>query len=156
MNWLDFSGAPAMLIPERTARSWAGVGDADWCDYNRACALAWPGLGIIQVADSTGFVFYSESDIHTWVAEAEMYASGGWIPSRLALDEAAWEDKVQWEAVEENYLLVNSAEDLRRGIPETESISVRLSRSVYCVEYCHIADEYLGQFSRLRRVISEA
>src|SRR5690348_5713406 len=57
--WLDFSGAPPLLIPTRLVRHWRGSFDrttgqysdlntrAPHTDYDRACALAWPGRGIL-------------------------------------------------------------------------------------------------------------
>lgn len=69
--WLDFSGAPPLLIPQQLARHWRGrtdpsTGDYRECDadnpvtdYDRACAAAWlrPEHGGVQGNVDTGSLF---------------------------------------------------------------------------------------------------
>ncbi len=149
-DWMDYSGAPALLIPSRVAGKWSGVKTPDWTDYNRACELAWPGKGVISIGETTGYVFYSESDTHSWLANLQMYASGGWIPTAGQLDAANWEDMVVWNAQDRHYLLVNSAEDLTEGISDVDHQVVLLPEGCYEIAYAQIMGHCYGEFHRLR------
>ncbi len=149
-DWMDYSGAPALLIPSRVTRLWTGVNNPDWADYNRACELAWPGKGIISIGETTGYVFYSESDTHSWLANLEIYASGGWIPKTNELESANWEDMVVWQALDREYFLVNSAEDLTEGMSSVEHQVVMLPEGLYEIAYAQIMRECYGEFHRLR------
>ena len=147
---MDFSGAPALLIPGRVARLWTGVNSPDWNDYTKACELAWPGKGIIRIGETTGYVFYSESDTHSWLAAWQIYASGGWEPCESELISANWEDAVVWRALDREYFLVNSAEDLTNGVSNVDHQVVELPEGNYEITYAEILGEYHGQFHRFR------
>ena len=147
--WMDYSGAPALLIPRCAAHLWTGVKTPEWRDYERACELAWPGKGIISIGDTTGYVLYSESDKHTWLEELSIYASG-WVPDFSLFNSAVWEDAVFWRALDRDYLLVNSAEDLSAGLSKIEHQVVILESGEYEISYTQIEEEYTGVFHRFR------
>lgn len=162
--WLDFSGAPPLLIPQQLARHWRGTtdpstGDYRECDadnpvtdYDRACAAAWPGRSVVEFRGTSILVLYSEFDRHSWDAGRLILASGGWFPSDDEVRRAAWSDPIRWRAEHTDYFLVNSAADASAGLLDGEFMPVRLSSGVYTIEYADITSEYVGIFHRFVRV----
>ena len=72
------------------------------------------------------------------------------MPSADELAAANWEDAVQWNALDREYVLINSAEDLRGGISDVEHQSVILPEGGYEVVYAEIIGTSYGQFHRFR------
>jgi hypothetical protein len=163
VRWLDFSGAPPMLIPRRLAEHWRGGTDPSTgeyreldqqnpvTDYDRACAAAWPGRSIIEFRGAQVLVLYTEYDQHTWDSTRLIVACGGWLPSDHELRGATWSDPIRWPAEHTDYLLMNSAADASAGLVEDEFMSVRLASGVYTIEYADITSEYVGIFHRFVR-----
>ena len=83
-RWLDFSGAPPILVPLNSVELWRGAVDmssghyADLnsenpkTDYDHACLAAWPGRGLIKVGKGLALVLYSEWDQIPWNPAAEL------------------------------------------------------------------------------------
>jgi hypothetical protein len=161
--WLDFSGAPAMLIPAALVTLWRGAIDpatesyADLnskepkTDYDRACLAAWPGRGEVRLGDSSALVMYSEHDEHAWMAKDCVVASGSWFPTSEQLEQANWTDAFDWEADFDEYLLLNSAADGKNRLQPDDHLPVKLERGTYLVEFAFIEAEYVGCFTRLTR-----
>jgi hypothetical protein len=159
--WLDFSGAPPLLIPAQLAALWRGVIDpatgtyselnskAPKTDYDRACAAAWPGRGEVRLGQSTALAIYSEHDEHTWMPEERVIASGSWFPTKEELQRANWTDAFDWRADFEHYLLLNSAADGKSGLRPDDFLPVQLKRGPYLVEFAFIEAEFVGCFTRL-------
>ena len=162
-TWLDFSGAPPMLIPQRLAKFWRGTTNPATgeyrqynqedpvTDYDRAGAAAWPGRSILEFHGSQVLVLYSEYDRHTWDAKREILACGGWLPTDEELRRAKWTDPIRWRAEETEYYLMNSAQDAAEDLPEDEYMPVKLRPGIYTVEYSDISSEYAGCFHRFVR-----
>jgi hypothetical protein len=160
IRWLDFSGAPPLLIPARLASRWRGAinpstgsysdldTNAPITDYDRACAAAWPGRGILPVGDASALVLYTEYDEHTWDAAHGLVACGGWLPSEAQLAAARWEDALKWEVHDADFLLVNSAADGASGLRTDEFMEVRLAPGKYIIEYAALESTYMGCFHR--------
>lgn len=163
-NWLDFSGAPPLLIPTRLVPYWRGAinpatgaysdlsSDIFLTDYDRACAAAWPGRGVLPVADSSALVLYSEYDEHTWLESLGLVACGGWVPTEVELTGAAWADPVSWEIQDSEFLLMNSAADGAAGLRENDFVAVELLPGKYIIEYAHVESTYAGCFHRFFQV----
>ena len=163
VRWLDFSGAPPMLIPRSLARSWRGTTDPTTgefrqfdrqnpvTDYDRAVAAAWPGRSILEFMGARLLVLYSEYDQHTWDSSRLILACGGWLPSDEVLRQAPWTDPVCWRAEHTDYLLMNSAADAAHDLRDDDFMPVRLSPGIYTVEYSDIASEFVGCFHRFIR-----
>jgi len=159
-RWLDFSGAPPLLIPKRLVQSWHGAIDAmtgkyldlnteaPRTDYDRACVAAWPGRSVLQVGNGSALALYTEFDEHTWDREGLVLACGSWLPSRIEMANAAWRDPFTWEAKESEFLLMNSAASGFEGLQQNEFLEVNLNPGVYVVEYASIEAEYVGCFHR--------
>ena len=159
-RWLDFSGAPPLLMPARLASVWRGsinstTGDysdltpkVPNTDYDRACAAAWPGRSLLSVGDSSALALYTEFDEHTWDIERMLVACGGWLPTDAQLAGAIWSDGLKWEAKETDFLLMNSAADGASGLRDDEFIKVRVPVGSYIVEYADIASNSIGCFHR--------
>jgi|SRR5687768_1018267 len=155
LQWLDFSGAPPMLIPQRLAKYWRATTDRTTgeyrdldlnhlvTDYDRACAVSWPGKSTLEFMGAEVLVLYTEYDQHTWDARRQMVAcSGWWLPSDEELRKAKWSNPIQWRAEETDYLLMNSALD---GTVECfdellgeEWMPVRLKSGMYTIEYADV------------------
>jgi Immunity protein 21 len=159
--WLDFSGAPAMLIPAALIGLWRGAIDPATesysdlnskepkTDYDRACAAAWPRKGEIRLAQSSALALYSEYDEHTWIAEERVVASGSWLPTPEQIRLAKWTDAFDWKADFEEYLLLNSAADGKSKLQSGDYAAIKLERGTYLVEFAFIEAECVGCFTRL-------
>jgi hypothetical protein len=164
VRWLDFSGAPPMLIPRSLARSWRGTTDPTTgehreldqhnpiTDYDRAVAAAWPGRSILEFMGTQILVLYSEYDQHAWDSSRQMLACGGWLPADDVLRGAAWTDPIRWRGEHTDYLLMNSAADAADDLRDDDFMPVQLSPGIYTVEYSDIAAEFVGCFHRFIRV----
>jgi hypothetical protein len=162
-TWLDFSGAPAMLVPASLVGLWRGAIDPATerysdlnskepkTDYDRACAEAWPGRGELHLGQSSALVIYSEYDEHAWMPEDCIVASGSWFPTPEQLKWANWSDEFEWKADFEEYLLLNSAADGKSDLQPDDYVPVTLERGTYLVEFAFIEAEYVGSFTRLTR-----
>lgn len=162
-NWLDFSGAPPLLIPLRLVSQWRGGIDPSTgtysdlntetpvTDYDRACAAAWPGRGILPIADSSALALYTEYDEHTWDPLHNLVACGSWLPTEAELAAAEWEDPMTWEVRDTDFLLVNSAADGASGLYPGEFMEVRLTPGTYIVEFASIESTSVGCFHRFTR-----
>jgi hypothetical protein len=165
-QWLDFSGAPAILIPAALIGLWRGAIDpatesysdlnskAPKTDYDRACAAAWPGRGEIRLAQSSALAIYSEYDEHAWMAKESVVASGSWLPTPAQIRLAKWTDAFDWKADFEEYLLLNSAADGKSGLLADDYAVVKLERGIYLVEFAFIEAEHVGCFTRLTRKLT--
>jgi Immunity protein 21 len=165
-RWLDFSGAPPLLIPTRLVSHWRrGINPitgryselntkTPQTDYDRACASAWPGRGILPIGNSSALVLYTEYDDHTWYEPYSIVACGGWLPSESELTAAHWEDPLAWEVGDTEFLLMNSAADGASGLRTDEYMEVCLVPGKYIVEYASLESQYVGCFHRLSLVAS--
>lgn len=162
LRWLDFSGAPPMLIPRALARYWRGTTDPATqmyrecnqqhpaTDYDRACIAAWPGRSILEFNGSQVLALYSELDQHAWDSTNGLLACGGWLPSASELQQAIWTDPIRWRVDCADYLLMNSAADAACGLSEADCTAVQLPPGNYIVEYTSISAEFSGTFHRFR------
>src|SRR5688572_8201392 len=163
IRWLDFSGAPPLLIPRNLANSWRGTTDPATgeyrefdkdnpvTDYDRACAVAWPGRSILEFRGVPIPILYTEQDNHGWDASRLILACGGWFPSEDEVRRATWTDPIRWRAEHTDYLLMNSAVDASAELVDDEFMPVRLPSGLYTIEYAHITSEYVGIFHRFVR-----
>ena len=163
-RWLDFSGAPPLLIPTRLVSQWRGAINpatgnyselntkAPVTDYDRACASAWPGRGVLTIANATALVLYTEYDEHTWDAQNKLVACGSWLPTKAELASASWEDPLSWHVQDTDFLLVNSAADGAAGLSDNEFMEVRLAPGQYVIEYTALEETYIGCFHRFSLV----
>jgi hypothetical protein len=99
-HWLDFSGAPPLLIPLSLVGLWRGGVDPSSgryrdvntenpkTDYDRACLAAWPGRGLIEVGKALALALYTEWDQVSWDPGCRVVACGGWWPSPMQLESA--------------------------------------------------------------------
>jgi hypothetical protein len=160
VQWLDFSGAPPMIIPSRLAKLWRGTTDPatdDYreldldnpvTDYDRACAVASLGRGILEFEQSHLLVLYSESDSHAWDGARRIVACGGWLPSDEELARAEWANRIEWRCDDNDLLLMNSATDSAQGFLEGDFMSIHLPSGIYHVESSYLALHYVGYFHR--------
>lgn len=163
VRWLDFSGAPPLLIPRVVADLWRGVTDiatGDYrdldrdnpvTDYDRACAAVWPGTSAINFMGTKPLVLHTEFDLHTWDGARQIVACGGCIPSDEELRQASWTKPIRWRAEHSDYLLMNSAFDAVLGLRDEDFMPVVLAPGDYSVDYCDIESEYVGGFHRFTR-----
>ncbi len=166
-RWLDFSGAPPLLIPKRLVKYWRGClhpatgayselnSDDPVTDYDRACEAAWPGRGVLTVNDGSALVLYSEFDEHGWDNDRKLVVSGSWLPSNLELAKAVWSDPVNWATEDSEYLLMNSAASGVDGLDEDDFMEVHLSPGRYVIEYTYLEADLVGIFHRFTRNESE-
>jgi hypothetical protein len=167
-RWLDFSGAPPLLIPSRIVSQWRGaINPATGkyselntrepvTDYDRACASAWPGRGVLPVADASALVLYTEYDEHTWHEPHGVVACGSWLPTEAELAGASWDDPLLWQVQETDFLLMNAAADGAAGLRADDFMEVRLVPGKYLIEYAALEFEYVGCFHRLSLVAGGA
>ncbi len=159
-HWIDFSGAPPLLIPKRLAKYWRGPllsgtniysemnQKVPITDYDRACKAAWPGRGVLPLHDSSALALYTEFDQHLWDDDRKLVACGGWLPSDEELSVAVWSDPFDWSITDSEFLLMNSAENGEDGLPQGSFIDLRLSPGRYVVEYADLEAQYVGIFHR--------
>jgi hypothetical protein len=163
VRWLDFSGAPPMLIPRSLSGYWRGTTDPATgeyselntdnpiTDYDRACAVAWPGKSLLEFRGTPILILYSEYDRHTWDNSRQMLACGGCFPSDDELRSTTWTDQILWRAEHTDYFLMNSAADATAGLRDDEFIPVRLTSGIYKIDFSHITSEFMGCFHRFIR-----
>ena len=166
IRWLDFSGAPPLLIPTRLVSHWRGAIDpatgeysdlntkAPLTDYDRACKSAWPGRGVLPIGNASALALYTEYDEHTWDAPHSLVACGSWLPTEAELTGALWEDPLSWQVQDTEFLLINSAADGAAGLQTGEFMEVRLTHGEYVVEYAALESTYVGCFHRFTLVSS--
>jgi hypothetical protein len=159
-RWLDFSGAPPLLIPRHLLHLWHGGIDqasgeysalnteSPRTDYDRACQAAWPGRGVLSIGDASALALYSEFDEHTWDSKRRVVACGSWLPSEDELSCAVWTDRLEWEIHDNEFLLVNSAASGAQGLSEDKYLPVLLQPGRYVVEYADLEANYVGCFHR--------
>jgi hypothetical protein len=162
VRWLDFSGAPPMLIPRRVATLWRGTTDPEAAeyrdldtvnpvtDYDRACAAAWPGRSVLQFHGAQILVLYTEFDAHTWDGDRRIVACGGWLPPDVELQRAVWSDPIEWRVEDADLLLMNSAADGAGGQRNDDCMSIDLAPGIYTVEFSYVESEYTCCFHRFR------
>ena len=160
MRWLDFSGAPPLLIPQSLVPFWRGTTDRATghyrelnteqpvTDYDRACAAAWPGQSVLDFMGAPVLVLYTEFDLHTWDADRRIVACGGWLPSDDDFRRATWSDRVQWQTHESSLFLINSAVDAEPGVRDDDYVPVHLEAGSYTIEYSYIEGKSLCCFHR--------
>jgi hypothetical protein len=160
LQWLDFSGAPPMIIPRHLAAFWRGSTDPateDYrelntenpvTDYDRACGVASLGRGILEFQQSQLLVLYSEFDRHSWDGARRIVACGGWLPSDEELARAEWANRIEWWCDHSDLLLMNSATDSAQGFLKGDCMRVKLPAGVYHVESTYLESEYVGYFHR--------
>ena len=158
--WLDFSGAPPLLIPTRLVRHWRGSFDrttgqysdlntrAPHTDYDRACALAWPGRGILAIGNGSAIILYTEYDQHTWDRSHNLVACGNWLPADAELEAASWQSPFFWQNRDTEFLLMNSAADGATELRPNEFMEFRLPPGNYVIEYAALESTYVGCFHR--------
>jgi hypothetical protein len=163
VRWLDFSGAPPILIPQILAELWRGTTDPATgeyreldqdnpvTDYDRACTTARPDSIILEFRGVPILVFYTEHDRHTWDVGRQILACGGWLPSEDELRRATWTDPIRWRAEHTDYLLMNSAADASADLAADDLMPVRLPSGLYTIERAEISSTYLGVFHRFVR-----
>jgi hypothetical protein len=168
MRWLDFSGAPPLLIPRRLVQHWHGAFLPDSnrfselntanprTDYDRACREAWPGRGVLRIADGSALVLYTEFDDHTWDEKRSIVACGHWLPSDEMFTAARWTDALRWEIVDAEFVLMNSAASGRHGLRNDDWMPVTLAPGAYLVEYADIAAEYTGCFHKFTHLAAKS
>ena len=159
-RWLDFSGAPPLLIPRSLVPFWRGTTDASTglyrefdedapvTDYDRACAAAWPGRAILEFRGVQILALYTESDRHSWDGDKRIVACSAEWPSDEALQQASWTDPIQWHTKERSLLLMNSAADGNERLRDDDFIVLELDPGSYTVETSHIAFDYFHRFTR--------
>jgi hypothetical protein len=164
ITWLDFSGAPPLLIPRRLAPVWNGTIDTSTgrhaeldarnpkTDYDRACAAAWPGRGVLAVGDGSALALYSESDQHGWAADESVVACGGWLPDPAQLRRAEWRDPLLWRTPDSDFLLMNAAASGAVDLQSGEATVVLLQPGTYRIEFAAVEAEYFGCFHRFTRI----
>jgi hypothetical protein len=163
-RWLDFSGAPPLLIPSRLLEQWRGGEDPATgtyldlntkqprTDYDRACIAAWPGRGVVPVGDSAALSLYTEFDEHTWDEERQLIACGSWLPTNAELSNAVWSDPLVWEIQDSDFFLVNSAASGAQSLSSDELLRVLLQPGRYVVEYTDLEANLVGCFHRFTLV----
>jgi hypothetical protein len=159
-RWLDFSGAPPILVPLSLVQLWRGAVDASSghyadlntenpkTDYDRACLAAWPGRGLIEVGKGLALVLYTEWDQVSWNPASKIVACGGWWPRLDQFESAHWIDPLRWSSDCTDYLLMNSAADGLAGLRPDDFVNVQLPRGECVVEYAQIEADYIGGFHR--------
>jgi hypothetical protein len=163
-RWLDFSGAPPLLIPSRLVRQWHGAEDPATgkylalntkqprTDYDRACKAAWPGRGVLPVEDASALSLYTEFDEHTWHEAGRLVACGSWLPTEAELREAVWSDPLEWEVEDTEFYLVNSAASGTDSLNSEQLIRVLLQPGRYVIEYADLEATKVGCFHRFNLI----
>lgn len=152
-RWLDFSGAPPMLIPWSLAEYWRGTTDPATgkyrefdkdnpvTDYDRASAAAWPGRSILEFRGVPILILYTENDQHGWDARRQILACGGWFSSQDEVRRATWTDPIRWrsEHTDNSFtapLLRHSSELLSHKLVDWTSLVNTIahrSRRIVCI-----------------------
>lgn len=163
-RWLDFSGAPPLLIPRRLLKLWHGGFDTTEenylelntenprTDYDRACSAAWPGRGVLPLGNASALALYTEFDEHTWDDERKLVACGSWLPSTNELSGAVWSAPLEWEIHDSEFVLANSAASGAQSLNENEYLPVLLQPGRYVVEYAALEANKVGCFHRFKLI----
>lgn len=163
-QWLNFAGAPPLLIPAPLTHLWNGAFDPETeqffepdeknprTDYDRACIAAWPGRGAVPVGDDTALVLFSEHDQHTWDAARGLLACGGWLPTDDELNAMQWKQPIEWVATGSEYLLMNPVACGSFGLNENDCLEVRLQPGRYRIEFAMQQGQRPGCFHRFHRI----
>jgi len=161
-EWVDYSGAPPILLPKSLLCWWqgaylpadtaAGVSDLELpegafrvcedfdfdhpkTDYDRACALGGiPAVQALPVGQGVGLVFATEMDWSTWWPSERMLVNGGVLPEPAGLERVQWHDELTWTATEEHFVLMNAC-DHGADPSKHPHFSVRLKAVEYVVQW---------------------
>jgi len=149
-----------LLIPRSLAPLWHGCIDPQsgahmplntaepLTDYDRACASAWPGRGVLTLGHGSALVLYTEFDLHAWDDANHTLACGGWLPAAAQLDGAPWSDPFLWTVVDSDVVLINSAQTGFVAMQTDAYIPVHLVPGTYRVEYVDLEADSVGCFHR--------
>ena len=163
VRWLDFSGAPPIVIPRSIAPLWRGTSDpatgedrelnvkVPITDYDHACAAAWPGRSALKCGDTSVLALYTEFDLHTWDISRNLVAGGNWLPSDDDLRRGEWTDSINWETEYSDFFLMNSAAN-GRDLRNEDYLLFQLAPGKYTVDYCDLEAESVGCFHRFTLV----
>jgi len=165
VSWLDFSGAPPVLIPRSAAASWRGTTHHTTgeyqdlnplhpvTDYDRACAVASREDGILDFMGVAALVLYTEFDSFAWDTERLLLAHGGWLPSAAELTRAQWAYSLEWYVADGDLLLINPTVDFTQEVDDDDSMAIQLAPGVYIVEYAEVESDLddIGAFHRFTR-----
>jgi hypothetical protein len=161
-GWVDYSGAPPILLPVSLLPFWQGFylpaapdeefpdlelpsGRFNICedydfvhpktDYDRACALG--GILAVQalmVGPGFGLVFSIEFDSLTWWREHRMLVNGSSLPDVAQLQRVAWSDELVWTATEPDFVLMNACD--HGANPDKEpNFAVRFEPGEYVAQW---------------------
>ena len=110
-RWLDFSGAPPILIAKKIAAQWRGTTNSKTVRYSqpsfeeaatdcdRCIQIAMNGNGILRLSGTDVLVLYTEYDLHTWEAEYQIISCSGSAPPLGDLK------KIKWECLKKSWAL---------------------------------------------------
>ena len=136
-GFLDYSGAPPILLPVSLLSQWHGFyepankyDNADLeipegrfkiravfdfknpkTDFERACALGGiPAVHQLRIGAGFLLVFATELDNLTWWQEQLMLVNGGSLPDPALLSRVQWSIECNWHATEPIFVLMNACE----------------------------------------------
>jgi hypothetical protein len=159
-RWLDFSGAPPLIIPRPIVQFWRGTTDPSTgefrvhnpaipvTDYDRACLVALPGKAILEVEGLQVLSLHSGADLHSWGSRQRILACGSPWPSGDELRQALWTHPVRWHTGVRSLVLMNSAVDGSRGLWDRNSLRMSLAPGDYIVTSAQIGYNYFHRFTR--------
>jgi len=160
-GWLDFSGAPALLVPARLVPLWRGCVDpatgehalpdfdGPRTDFDRACAaLMQSECATLTLGGGTLLALELETDHVVWDPEALIVSDTTEPLSADALARATWTAIGRWRTQAAEHLLMNAAAD-GAALCDDEWLPVRLPVGELVVERARM--DYVT-FVRLRPI----
>ena len=179
--WMDFSGAPAIVIAECALACWSGfylpiaddesipdielpdgrklVMDTTFdfehpiTDYDRVCARR-EELFVYPVGSSEALVISNGADRVGYWAEERIVLTGGRQPPASRLDRLLWKQAARWRVTASPLVLMNSCDYGEDPLP-TQRTRVDLTPGNYIIETAQAVDEenpFVVSLCRLRRV----
>lgn len=182
VKWMDYSGAPPLLIPERILHFWsgfylpAGKGDSPdlelpdgraLCvcaefdfehprtDYDRLCARGGGHfLHPVGPGQALAISDYSDGTVGWWAEQQMLLTVSRHLPDPACFDRLEWRDEVRWEVPAGPLILMNSC--LHGADPDKSQDEVdviELNPGIYSITAADHSEDFCVMLYRFRQII---
>lgn len=182
VKWMDFSGAPPLLIPERFLGVWRGfylpADEEEDCpdlelpdgrafcicdefdfehpqtDYDRLCARG-GGHFLHPVGPGRALVISDDSDgpVGWWPEQQMVLTVSRYLPDPACFDRLEWKGEVRWQIPDGRLILMNSClHGADPDKPQDEFVEIDLEPGVYSITAADHSEGICVMLYRFRRV----
>jgi hypothetical protein len=180
-KWMDFSGAPPILMPERLLDFWGGFylpadendtadltlpngrafcvqDDFDFkhpkTDYDRLCARAGGHfLHPVGPGQALGISDYSDGTVGWWPEQQMLITVSQHLPDPAGFELLEWKDEVIWQIPDAGLILMNSClHGADPDKPQDQFVEIDLQPGKYSITAADYSEGICVMLYRFRRV----